>query len=216
MTTEPKSICPTCGNLALSPQVETNYQVELGHDGKRYIVTVPNIELFHCTACGAEAFGEDADDAMNAALRQQIGLMQPKEILERRKALGLKQEDLAAYLKIAVGTLSKWENGAQIQQKVMDQFLRVFFDVSECRKYLGAPPSCWSTSLPSRAIEIHSNQMEAVFTHLSSTVRSAISPITRASSEESTRPQPWPNNYRQSSTPAPTIGPRGIHTNMAA
>jgi hypothetical protein len=43
------------------------------------------------------------------------------------------------YLQIADATLSRWETGAQIQQRSMDRLLRGFFFVPEFRRFLGAP-----------------------------------------------------------------------------
>jgi hypothetical protein len=47
---------------------------------------------------------------------------------------------------IAEATLSRWETGAQIQQRAMDAFLRVFFRSAEARGVLGVP-DVGSTSL---------------------------------------------------------------------
>jgi hypothetical protein len=43
---------------------------------------------------------------------------------------------LADLLGVAVFTLSRWETGAQIQQRSLDRFLRAFFKLPELREAL--------------------------------------------------------------------------------
>ena len=45
--------------------------------------------------------------------------------------------DTAQALQIAEATLSRWETGAQIQQRSMDRLLRAFFDLEPLRTYYG-------------------------------------------------------------------------------
>ena len=66
-------------------------------------------------------------------LRSHAGLLHNKEIRARREALGLTQKALAGYLQVAEATLSRWETGAQIQQRAMDAFLRSFFESAHAR-----------------------------------------------------------------------------------
>ena len=40
-------------------------------------------------------------------------------------------------LRVAKETVSRWETGAQIQQRAMDLLLRLFFDIPEVRRQLG-------------------------------------------------------------------------------
>ena len=49
----------------------------------------------------------------------------------------LTQKLLADHLGIAESTLSRWETGAQIQQRAFDKLLRLYFDVPEARRHLG-------------------------------------------------------------------------------
>lgn len=63
--------------------------------------------------------------------------MSPEEIKQKREQLGLMQKHVAEALKISPSTLSRWESGSQIPQLAMDNYLRMFFDLPEVRKYLG-------------------------------------------------------------------------------
>jgi putative zinc finger/helix-turn-helix YgiT family protein len=79
---------------------------------------------------------EEANLRISAAFREQAGLLSPEEIRQYRTALGLKQQELADLLGVAVSTLSRWETGAQIQQRSLDRFLRSFFKLPELRRSL--------------------------------------------------------------------------------
>jgi transcriptional regulator with XRE-family HTH domain len=79
--------------------------------------------------------------------------LQPHEVRAGREGLGLTQKELASYLQIADATLSRWETGAQIQQRSMDRLLRGFFFVPEFRRFLGAPDPGSTASVEPFGIE---------------------------------------------------------------
>ena len=123
---------------AIYPNVLETYNTELDHDGKTYPISVSNFEVMQCRNCSAIVLDDDANRRLSDALRSAVGLLQPTEIRSHREKLGLTQKTLAAHLQIAEATLSRWETGAQIQQRAMDRFLRVFFLSAEVRSILGA------------------------------------------------------------------------------
>jgi transcriptional regulator with XRE-family HTH domain len=111
--------------------------METEHDGRKYSFSVPNLDVLRCENCGAIVLDDSANERIECALREAIGLLSPSEIRRRREALGLNQQQLADYLRISMYTLSRWETGTQIQQRAMDAFLRTFFEVAEARRFLG-------------------------------------------------------------------------------
>jgi putative zinc finger/helix-turn-helix YgiT family protein len=131
--------CGNCRERAINPAVLQEYSADLEHDGRRYRVTVSDLRVARCDNCGTIMLDDSANVRLSDALRHEAGLLQPSEIRQQRDALGLTQKALASYLSIADATLSRWENGAQIQQRVMDKFLRVFFSCPQARAKLGAP-----------------------------------------------------------------------------
>lgn len=131
--------CPNCRQRALSPVTLAAYTMKGEHDGRDYDVTVRNLTALKCSDCGTLVLDDAADDRLSEALRAEIGLLRPDEIRSNREALGLTQKELAAFLQIAESTLSRWETGAQMQQRCMDRLLRCVFDVPEVRRYLGIP-----------------------------------------------------------------------------
>jgi putative zinc finger/helix-turn-helix YgiT family protein len=106
------------------------------HDGRPYEVRIPDLEIPTCRNCGEQVFTGGEDDRITAALRKQIDLLMPAEIQRRRKERELSQEKLAEQLGVAKETISRWESGAVIQSRAMDNLLRLFFESNEARDLL--------------------------------------------------------------------------------
>jgi putative zinc finger/helix-turn-helix YgiT family protein len=132
-----------CRERAVSPATIPSYQREVEHDGRRYAIAVDHLEVLQCGNCGEIILDDAANRRISDALRTAAGLMFPGEIRQRREALGLIQKQVANALQISESTLSRWETGAQIQQRCMDRFLRAFFDLEELRSYLSTPEGTW-------------------------------------------------------------------------
>jgi putative zinc finger/helix-turn-helix YgiT family protein len=112
------------------------YTTQIDHDGRKYTVTIPDLVVPRCANCGTISLDDEANRQISAAFRKQAGLLSPEQIRSQRLALGLTQQALADLLGVAVFTLSRWETGAQIQQRSLDRFLRTFFKLPELRKAL--------------------------------------------------------------------------------
>ena len=81
---------------------------------------------------------------LSNALRTEAKLLHPEQIRANREALGLTQKELARYMQVSEGAVFRWETGAQIQQRCMDAFLRVFFVVKEARHLRYAQSADWA------------------------------------------------------------------------
>jgi putative zinc finger/helix-turn-helix YgiT family protein len=128
--------CGKCRERAIKPAILSDYSTDLDHDGRKYRVSVVNFEVARCANCGSMVFDDVANRRLSDALRSAAGLLFPAEIRSHREALNLTQKALANCLQIAEAKLSRWETGAQIQQRAMDRFLRVFFESGEARRML--------------------------------------------------------------------------------
>jgi putative zinc finger/helix-turn-helix YgiT family protein len=128
--------CRSCGNKTLNPTV-VDYSTQMEHDGRSYSLLVPDLEILECETCHERVLPDASFQRLIEQLRVEAGLLAPAEIREKRKQLGLTQEQLASYLKVAEETISRWETGRQIQQRHSDLILRAFFDLPELRTYLG-------------------------------------------------------------------------------
>lgn len=141
--------CAECRERAVSPAVLTSYEVEVEHDGRRYAVTVPDLDVLKCGNCAEIILDDAANERITEALRRKADLLLPCEIRQKREALGLTQKQVAASMQISESTLSRWETGFQIQQRCMDRFLRAFFDLEDLRCYLGVSQTSWGSEVVS-------------------------------------------------------------------
>ncbi len=131
--------CMYCRENQVVPVVLPSHVEEMEHDGRKYSVSLTNFRVLQCRNCHELVFDDSADETVSQALRKEVGLLAPAEIRQGRESLGYTQRQLADYLRISMHTLSRWETGAQIQQRGMDALLRVFFQSAEARSILGVP-----------------------------------------------------------------------------
>ncbi len=117
---------------------EMDYTTEIVHDGRPYQVSVPALRTPRCQnpECRAILLDTAANRRITQAFRRAANLLEPEEIRRRREALGLTQAALAEWLEVGAATVSRWETGAQIQQRSLDKLLRLFFDLPEVRRAL--------------------------------------------------------------------------------
>lgn len=143
------SRCANCRQQTLVETTLPTYNTELEHDGRKYPIALTDFVVLKCQddGCGAIVLDDDASERLDVALRAEAGLLTPSQIRQGREALGFNQKEAAHYLRISVSTLSRWETGAQIQQRAMDGLLRVFFQSAEARRILGVPGSSLEVSL---------------------------------------------------------------------
>ncbi len=127
--------CKHCGERTVRPAT-VRYAVDIDHDGRVYTVIVPDLETPRCERCGEIFLDSAANKRITQEFRRQAKLLTPEEIRRCREALSLTQWKLASILGIAEATLSRWETGAQVQQRLLDKFMRIVFGLSEVRALL--------------------------------------------------------------------------------
>jgi putative zinc finger/helix-turn-helix YgiT family protein len=145
--------CASCRERAAKQVVLPSYTAELEHDGRKYQIALTDLEVVQCEHCGAIVLDDVAEARLIDALRIRAGLLNPSEIRAKRESLSLTQKVLANLLGIADSTISRWETGAQIQQRSLDKFLRCFFELPDVRRFLGAPMTTW-TMVPVRSVAV--------------------------------------------------------------
>jgi putative zinc finger/helix-turn-helix YgiT family protein len=135
--------CPNCRQREVVPQT-VPYTIDVKHDGLIHTIHLPGLTVPKCRSCGHLLFDDQADEQISAALRQHLRLLSPEQIRGNRKALALSQRELAERLGIAEETISRWETGALIQSRAMDNLLRIYFANADVRAALvgsGQDPS---------------------------------------------------------------------------
>jgi len=84
-----------------------HYGIRIDHDGRKYDVEIPDFTAPKCSNCGELSIDEAASQQIDSAFRRQASLLTAAEIREGRLGLGLKQEDFAEQLGLAVATVSR-------------------------------------------------------------------------------------------------------------
>jgi putative zinc finger/helix-turn-helix YgiT family protein len=127
--------CPVCLAMSLRHDV-ISYTAKVKHDGVEHAIAIPALEVPKCHSCGELIFDDHVDDQINSALRSHLNLLTPARIRAARKNLHLTQLELAEKLGVAEATISRWETGALIQSRAMDNLMRVYFAVPRVREVL--------------------------------------------------------------------------------
>src|SRR5262245_15507580 len=127
--------CGKCGHKQME-LATVPYATTVEHDGRSYPVEIPALTVPRCSHCGRISIDDAADQQISAAFRREARLLTPEEIRQGREKLGLTQKQLANLLGVGEATVSRWETGAQIQQRAMDRFLRLCFASPEAVELL--------------------------------------------------------------------------------
>jgi len=127
--------CGECRQRAMALAI-VPYAIQIDHDGRKYQVVIPALEVPQCGNCHAIAIDAVAEQAISDAFRRQAGLLTPEQIRQGRQHLGRTQQALADLIGVGVSTLSRWETGTQIQQRSLDRLLRVVFAFPNVRAAL--------------------------------------------------------------------------------
>jgi putative zinc finger/helix-turn-helix YgiT family protein len=127
--------CQNCGKRAVYDEV-ISYPATIEHDYRTYNFTVNGLRVPQCRECGAVFPDAEANRQITQAFRHHAKLLTQQRIRDGRERLGLTQKQLASALGVAEATISRWETGAQIQQRSLDNLLRLFFGIPQVRRVL--------------------------------------------------------------------------------
>jgi putative zinc finger/helix-turn-helix YgiT family protein len=127
--------CPVCLTRSVRPEVIA-YTAKVKHDGVLHAIEIPALEVPRCHSCGELIFDDHVDDQINAALRSYLNLLTPSQIQAARETLQFTQAQLAEKLGVAEAMISRWETGALIPSRAMDNLMRVYFAVPQVRQVL--------------------------------------------------------------------------------
>ena len=138
--TVPKSLpyprtCVECDN-ALVVRLAIPYNAEVKHDGKLHSFFIAELCIDKCKECGEEYFTSETDSQISKELRVYLCFLQPEEIRAKLHALGINQSDFAKRIGVAKESVSRWLTGAVIQNRAMDNLMRLFLGLDSVRSVL--------------------------------------------------------------------------------
>jgi transcriptional regulator with XRE-family HTH domain len=131
--------CNHCGENAVD-MTTIEYSAEVRHDGRLYTFTIPSLRIPACRNCLERVFTDDVDRQINDALRLHLRVFTPDKFRTALDRVRLTQKEVAGRTGIAPATISRWLNGAQIQVKALDRYIRVFFAFPQVRQALAEDP----------------------------------------------------------------------------
>jgi len=116
--------CTACGTSMKATRQTVRYDAS-GLPG----VTLVNIEVWTCPACGDEEVRiphiEGLHRALVLTIVQKKERLAPPEIRFLRKYLGLSGADFAKHIGVSAETVSRWELGRTAMGATADRFLRL-------------------------------------------------------------------------------------------
>jgi putative zinc finger/helix-turn-helix YgiT family protein len=143
--------CPNCEKVTQQKFVERNE--ELIVRGERIPVVM---EFYHCEECGEDFEKPRQDyDPVEVAFRiyrEQRGMLQPEQIMQFRKRIGLTQKELSSLLGIGIATLNRYENGA-LQSEAHDSMMRLCMQPRNLLKVAGEKSENFSPERSGQIIE---------------------------------------------------------------
>lgn len=117
-----KAVCPNCEKESKVEIIRTKENIEVRGESVEV-----QTEYSKCAECGEEFENTRGYDGLEAAYREyrtRHGMLQPEQLRDWRKSLGLTQKELSSLLGWGGATLSRYENGA-LQDEAHDKILRL-------------------------------------------------------------------------------------------
>lgn len=125
--------CFRCGKGNMTPQ-DTEMRSEIR--GETVLVST---EAMVCSKCGFQTLTDEqsAEYTLRSAdrYRETKGLLTGKELKAIRERLGMNQVAFAAFLKVGVASVKRWELGL-VQDQAMDELIRLRTDVRRAERNL--------------------------------------------------------------------------------
>ena len=115
--------CPQCEAPSVTTLLhQDSFSWGLGEDRVTLHTTIP---VRCCRACEFEYLDDEGMLIRHEAVCKHLGVLGPTEILAIRERHGLDRETFARITGLDEATLDKWENGAKIQGRADDNYLRL-------------------------------------------------------------------------------------------
>ena len=115
--------CPQCGkDLIATHWVLDSFKYGTGDSAVTLQVDLP---FRRCQSCDLQFLDHEGERLRHEAVCQHLGLLSPTEVLGIRKVYGMSRSAFAEITGLGEATLSRWENGAVIQNLANDRYLRL-------------------------------------------------------------------------------------------
>ncbi len=125
--------CPECGQIEVWPATIA-HETDVKHDGSLYHLQIPCLGVTKCKKCDEVYFVTETHDQISQALRDELGLLSPREIRSYLNRFNWSQKEFAEHLGTTPETVSRWLSGSRIQSRVMDKCMRNLFELESLKR----------------------------------------------------------------------------------
>ena len=115
--------CPQCGQDSITTYWHHDtFEYGTGDSAVTLHVDLP---VRHCHSCDLQFLDHEGERLRHEAVCRHLGLLSPAEVFGIRKGYGMSRAAFAEVTGLGEATLSRWENGAVIQNLANDRYLRL-------------------------------------------------------------------------------------------
>ena len=113
--------CESCG----SRKVQTSKQIKVFNYGTldKPVKLRAEVPVYRCADCEFMYTDREASELCHDAVCRYRDVMTPKEVRGVRNSYNLSVEEFSKQTGIGAGSINRWEKGALIQNKAMDNYL---------------------------------------------------------------------------------------------
>ena len=116
-------VCPLCdGESIVTFQHPDTFNYGSGDSTVTLEVDLP---VRRCTACDFEFVDHEGERLRHEAVCRHLGVLSPAEVRDVRQQHGMTKAAFAQVTGLGEATLSRWENGAVVQNRANDLYLRL-------------------------------------------------------------------------------------------
>lgn len=137
--------CPDCGGHEVSTILHHDAFDYGSGDAKATLHT--QVPVRCCEACNFEYLDHEGQLIRHEAVCRHLGVLTPTDIRRIRERHGLSRAAFAKLTGLGEATLNRWENGAAIQDRAYDHYLRLL-ESPETLQKLSRPDLCGRTPRP--------------------------------------------------------------------
>lgn len=115
--------CPQCGKDSITTRwILDSFKYGTGDSAVTLQVDLP---VRRCQACDLQFLDHEGESLRHEAVCRHLGVLSPAEVFGIRKVYGMSRAAFAEVTGLGEATLSRWENGAVIQNLANDRYLRL-------------------------------------------------------------------------------------------
>ena len=131
--------CGECKTVAVEPAY-IPYTANVKHDNEMHQIVIPHLHVDRCGKCQEIFFTNVTDEQITSALRMQLGLLHPDEMLAGLARQGMTERAFAESLGVAPENVARWLSGENVQSSAVDRRMRLCLATPLAREATSAGP----------------------------------------------------------------------------